>query len=499
MNANDGSVIVATGTAPGRGERILVRCSGDGLLAHADDLLSGRGLDAARRGERGCFTGALSIPVSYLTGDDGDPGTGDPASSLPCIVAVLPGPGTFTGEDVLELEIPGNPALAAIVNRALIAHFDRRTGHARAAGPGEFSARAFLTGRLTIRDATGIAASIAAARDEELDAADRQRRGPVAAELRAIGDRLADAIARTEAGIDFSDEEDVVGCSVGELRSLLAEIRRGLDHTEQWLRSSRPAVRDEPLVALVGPPNAGKSTLFNALTGGDRVVVSEIAGTTRDAIEASVALSAGDERRMIRLIDTAGLGSSADPHQEAAEARTRASVEAADLVVWCVPNDLAADLGPSPAPMDRLLELRTKADLPRSPAASAAFLNAEHQRLDRLDITLSREGRPGDDEQGVEALVRRILGRLDADGVNGEPASTEAWRRLQATAVTDGASSVDRVDAILEGRPDEDGPPMPELVVAELLTALESIRRLDGDVDPEEVLDLVFGRFCIGK
>ncbi|MCP4939887.1 MAG: hypothetical protein GY921_11920, partial [Phycisphaeraceae bacterium] len=365
-----------------------------------------------------------------------------------------------------------------MVNRVLIAHFDHRTGHARAAGPGEFSARAFLTGRLTIRDATGIAASIAAARDEELDAADRQRRGPVAAELRAIGDRLADAIARTEAGIDFSDEEDVVGCSVGELRSLLAEIRRGLDHTEQWLRSSRPAVRDEPLVALVGPPNAGKSTLFNALTGGDRVVVSEIAGTTRDAIEASVALSAGDERRMIRLIDTAGLGSSADPHQEAAEARTRASVEAADLVVWCVPNDLAADLGPSPASMDRLLELRTKADLPRSPAASAAFLNAEHQRLDRLDITLSREGRPDDDEQGVESLVRRILGRLDADGVNGEPASTEAWRRLQATAVTDGASSVDRVDAILEGRPDEDGPPMPELVVAELLTALESIRRL---------------------
>ncbi|MCP4792154.1 MAG: hypothetical protein GY882_02290 [Actinomycetia bacterium] len=99
----------------------------------------------------------------------------------------------------------------------------------------------------------------------------------------------------------------------------------------------------------------------------------------------------------------------------------------------------------------------------------------------------------------MESLVRRILGRLDADGVNGEPASAEAWRRLQATAVTDGASSVDRVDAILEGHPDEDGPPMPELVVAELLTALESIRRLDGDVDPEEVLDLVFGRFCIGK
>ena len=499
MNANDGSVIVATGTAPGRGDRILVRCSGDGVLAHVDDLLSGRGLDAARRGERGCFTGTLSIPVSYLTGVDGDSTPGHPAPSLPCIVAVLPGPGTFTGEDVLELEIPGNPALAAIVNRVLIAHFDRRTGHARAAGPGEFSARAFLTGRLTIRDATGIAASIAAARDEELDAADRQRRGPVAAELRAIGDRLAGAIARTEAGIDFSDEEDVVGCSVGELRSLLAEIRRGLDHTEQWLRSSRPAVRDEPLVALAGPPNAGKSTLFNALTGGDRVVVSEIAGTTRDAIEASVALSAGDERRMIRLIDTAGLGPSADPHQEAAEARTRASVETADLVVWCVPNDLAADLGSPPASMDRLLELRTKADLPRSTAASRAFQNAEHQRLDRLDITLSREGRPGDDAQGVTALVRRILGRLDADGVNGEPASTEAWRRLQATAVTDGASSVDRVDAILEGLPDEDGPPMPELVVAELLTALESIRRLDGDVDPEEVLDLVFGRFCIGK
>ena len=163
MNANDGSVIVATGTAPGRGGRILVRCSGEGLLAHADDLLSGRGLDAARRRERGCFVDTLSIPSPALTSLDADPDALHGAGSLPCIVAVLPGPTTFTGEDVLEVEIPGNPALGTIVNRVLIAHFDRRTGHARAAGPGEFSARAFLAGRLSIQDATGIAASIAAA------------------------------------------------------------------------------------------------------------------------------------------------------------------------------------------------------------------------------------------------------------------------------------------------------------------------------------------------
>ena len=499
MNASDGSVIVATGTAPGRGGRILVRCSGDGLLTHADGLLSGRGLDAARRHTRGCFVDALSIPTSCLTGLDGDSSHAQVTASLPCIVAVLPGPGTFTGEDVLELEIPGDPALAAIVNRVLIAHFDHRTGHARAAGPGEFSARAFLAGRLTIQDATGIAASIAAARDEELDAADRQRREPVAAELRAIGDRLADAIARTEAGIDFSDEEDVVGCSNGELRDLLAEIRAGLQQTGQSIRASRPAARDEPVVALVGPPNAGKSTLFNRLVGHDRVVVSEIAGTTRDAIEAPVELSTGDgprTTRRIRLIDTAGLGPSRDPLQAPADARARATIDTADLVIWCVPNDLAEAVERASAPMGRMLEVHTKADLPRSAAASKACSDLEN---DRLEIALPEAGRAKGAEQGLDALLLRIWERLDQTGAGGEPAATGAWRELQARAVTAGASAVDRVEAMLLGRRAEDGPPMPEVVVAELLATLEAIRRLDGDVNPDEVLDLVFGRFCIGK
>jgi tRNA modification GTPase len=501
VNANDGSVIVATGTAPGRGGRILVRCSGEGLLAYADDLLSGRGLDAARRRERGCFVDTLSIPSPALTRLDADPDALHGAGSLPCIVAVLPGPTTFTGEDVLEVEIPGNPALGTIVNRVLIAHFDRRTGHARAAGPGEFSARAFLAGRLSIQDATGIAASIAAARDEDLDAADRQRRGPVAAEVRAIGDRLADAIARTEAGIDFSDEEDVVGCSTGELRNLLDEIRHGLDLTGQRIRAIRPAARDAPVVALVGPANAGKSTLFNRLVGHERVVVSEIAGTTRDAIEASVDLSIGDERRRIRLIDTAGFGRSQDSLRASADARTRATLEAADLVICCVPNDLAEGHERDrwerlPTSIGGVLHVRTKGDLPRSKAADAACLNPEEEWL---EIALPSQGRSTGAEQGVESLVRRIVIQLDADGVGGESAATEAWRELQAAAVMQGASAVERVAAMIQGSRDADGPPMPEVVVAELLATLEAIRRLDGDVDPDEVLDLVFGRFCIGK
>lgn len=493
MNANDGSVIVATGTAPGRGDRILVRCSGDGLNDHLDGLLARAGLDARAGRTRGCHVDALVIPAAHL-------GTTHDVS-LPCLAAILPGPATFTGEDVLELEIPGNPALAEIVNRILIAHFDRRTGHARPAGPGEFSARAFLAGRLSVQEATGIAASIAAARDEDLAAADRQRRGPVAAELRTIGDRLADAIARTEAGIDFSDEDDVVGCSTGELRDLLAEITMSLHRAEEWIRGSRPAARDEPVVALAGPPNAGKSTLFNELIGHDRVVVSKIAGTTRDAIEASVELSIGDEHRLIRLIDTAGLGPSKDPLAAPADARTRATVETADLVIWCIPNDLAdgggpdrsAILGPS---VGRVLEVRTKADLPRSRQATAACPSSAHECL---EIALPDARASRCDEQGLESLVRRIWETLEADGANGEPAATGAWRELQAAAVTDGAAAVDRAEAMLRGVPDDDGPPMPEVVVAELLTTLEAIRRLDGDVDPEEILDLVFGRFCIGK
>lgn len=493
MNPTDGAVIVATGTPPGRGSRALIRCSGMGILSHLDGLLLGEAANAGRSGTRGIFPGRLRIPEwpEDTTWSNGPSAQGE--LFVPCLAAIFPGPSTFTGEDVLEVEVPGHPALVQVINDTLINHFEQMAAGARSAGPGEFSARAFLSGRLSPGQASGIADLIAADRDEDLEAADRLREGPDGQALSENGSRLAETIARIEAGIDFTDEEDVVSCSAGELRTMIASTRRGLESIARWTALAGPAQRDRPVVVLAGPPNAGKSTLFNAMVGHERVVVSPVPGTTRDLVHADLDIEHRGTRRQIRLVDTAGLGESEDPLQDLASARSRAAMEEADLVLWCFPGSAGMDAPPlhrldSDAATDRYLDIRTKTDLePRTSTSEPAS--------DVACISLP----PGQTATGLSDLIDQLSRKLDELEAGGDRLASRGWRQLQTASVAGALASLDAVGVLLEGTANESGTPSPEIIAAELRTALDAIRRLEGDIDPEEVLDLVFGRFCIGK
>jgi tRNA modification GTPase len=204
---------------------------------------------------------------------------------VPAWIYAFTNPRSYSGEDLIEFHIPGNPLLAKILLSQLLA------AGARAAEPGEFTARAYFNGRLDLAAAEGVASTIAASNEQELSAARRLFSGELTRRLAPIADSVAQTLALLEVGIDFSDEE-VTFITGDEVAGRIADADRQL--RQLLIESARfERLAHEPTVVLVGRPNAGKSTLINALAGRDRAVVSAIAGTTRDVLSAEVSLARG--------------------------------------------------------------------------------------------------------------------------------------------------------------------------------------------------------------
>ena len=376
--------------------------------------------------------------------------------SVPAWVYCFRSPHSYTGEDSAEFHIPGNPVLVRMLLDALFGM------GARAAEPGEFTARAYFNGRIDLAGAEGVAATIAAVNEQELSAARQLLAGELARRLSPVMDSIADTLALVEVGIDFSGE-DVTFLSSGETARRIHEadvaLERLIGESARFERLSH-----EPRVVLVGRPNAGKSTLLNALTGGERAVVSEVAGTTRDAISAEVALRRG----MVRVTDVAGLDESETSDEIERQMRQRAlrEAEAADVLVLV--EDASISMPRPTLPQAPDLVVRTKRDLVgRAPEAGEILVSA------RTGVGMN---------ELREVLDERCFG--------------------QSLGGASLALNIRHLRAIEEARlalAQAVGCDSPELVAMDLRESLDALGSILGKLTPDDVLGRIFSGFCIGK
>ena len=374
------------------------------------------------------------------------------------LVLYFPGPASYTGEDVVELQIHGNPLLAT----RLLAHLAHLG--IRLAEPGEFTRRALLNGKQGLLEAEALRDLVAAQTDAQIRLA--QARAAAQPEWITLARQtLAPWVARAEAAVDYGEDEDII-LNTKDLFSALEPLL-GRFHVEQRRARAARRLRDGITLALVGRPNAGKSTLFNALAGEDRAIITETPGTTRDVLEVRC-----EWRGLpLRLFDTAGLRVTEDPVERLGVARVAPLLETVDVVLHLVPAGEAASpvAGTILAPFQgKVLEVHTFSDLAEAEGVAIA---APRGDLDALEV----------------ALKERLLGGLGPEACLGALATER-----QVALLDDLVEQLELLRALGEGCP-------PELPASLLQGAWGLLARLTGEDRAESTLDALFGGFCLGK
>ncbi len=380
-----------------------------------------------------------------------------------------PAPGSYTGEETAELQCHGSPTVLTLALEALFAQ------GAKQAGPGEFTRRAFLNGRLDLAQAEGVMDLI----DAETPAAARMAAGQLAGALsQRVGrvyDGLVDVMAHFHAVLDYPDEfmdplttetiTDALTAARGELQALLATYDRG-----------RVITRGVPC-AIVGRPNAGKSSLLNALVGFERAIVTDIAGTTRDTVEERCVLGGV----LLRLIDTAGLRETGDAVEKLGVDRSRAAMEAAGLIFVVIDGTEPAT-GEDEALVAQALSLaptvvlRSKADLPGGEGAPVG--GAETMTVSAVT------------GEGLKELGEKISALFSAPA---EEAGEMLTNARQAEAAGRALQSVERAGEALSAGV------TPDALLTDVEQAMEALGELTGRHIREDVTDRIFERFCVGK
>ncbi len=435
--------IFAPATPRGRGGVAVIRISG--LRAGAAlELLSGRAPGPARLAELRELKDLQSKEIL------------DQA-----LVLFFQAPHSFTGEDVVELHLHGGLAVVESVVGAL-----GKVEGVRFAEAGEFSRRAVENGKFDLSAAEGIADLIEAETSAQQAQALRQMRGAFGAQCDAWRDRLVHALAYVEADIDFADEdlpEDLSASVLPGLTAIHEEMKGFLaDHRGEQ-------IRDGIFVAVVGPPNAGKSSLVNALARRDAVIVSEEAGTTRDVVEVRLRMAG----LPVTVCDTAGLRDSANAVEQEGIRRARKTAEEADLRIWM---QSAQEASP---------DLFATADVHDLKVVNKTDLAGEQLKAPDVYQVSIETG------EGLSAFEAALDDRVEAlFGVGEAPVITRARHRNElesCVAALDGAISLLRVGGETA------------LIAEELRHAVRAVGRITGRVDVEELLDVVFRDFCIGK
>ncbi|AKC86722.1 tRNA uridine-5-carboxymethylaminomethyl(34) synthesis GTPase MnmE [Pseudoxanthomonas suwonensis] len=440
--------IAAIATAPGAGGVGIVRLSGPRALEIARVLAGREALP--RRALRAVFADAAGEPI-----DDG-------------IVLAFPGPHSFTGEDVAELQAHGSPVLLRrLVERCC------ELG-ARPARPGEFSERAFLNGKLDLVQAEAIADLIAAADLRAARAARRSLEGVFSRRIESVAATLLRLRIHVEAAIDFVDEP-IETLGIGQVRADLArlgdDLRILLAEAERGRR-----LRDGLHAVLLGPPNAGKSSLLNALAGDARAIVADIAGTTRDVLRETVRIDGLE----LELSDTAGLREGGDAIEREGMRRAHAELQRADVALLVLdardPQAGRAALEQASAGVPARLWILNKADLADAAARPAA---ADEVRVSALT---------GAGLDALHAVLRNLASGGAPEAAEGEfSARTRQVEGLRAT-----------LDHAMAAAAELSAERM-ELAAEELRLAHQALGRITGQTSADELLGHIFSSFCIGK
>jgi len=450
--------IAAIATAPGRGGVGIVRISGKGLGPLVQALL-GRTLRPRE---------ATYLPFNDAQGQPIDQG----------LALHFPAPHSYTGEDVLELQAHGGPVvLQLLLARCLEAAAQGVLPGLRLAQPGEFTERAFLNDKIDLAQAEAIADLIDASTETAARSASRSLTGAFSAEIHGLRDALIHLRMLVEATLDFPEEEiDFLqkADAWGQLSALQQQLARVMQRTRQGA-----LLREGIKVVIAGQPNAGKSSLLNALAGAELAIVTPIAGTTRDKVQQTIQI----EGVPLHIIDTAGLRDSSDEVEQIGIARAWDAIAAADAVLFL--HDLTRTEAPEYAEADASIAARLPPHIPvihvgnkldRAPEAAAP---ADGVRLS------ARTG------EGLDGL-RRVL--LDVAGWQSAPEGVYTARARHVQALQ-------AVDAHLQeaaGQLQACGPAL-DLLAEELRLAQNALNEITGEFSSDDLLGVIFSSFCIGK
>ncbi len=440
---------------------IFAPATGSGPAGVAIIRLSGAQAGAAL----GALAGSVPPPRVAARARFRDPASGDALDDG--LALWFPAPRSMTGEDVAELHIHGGRASVEAVCGALA----RQPG-LRLAGPGEFTRRAFDNGKLDLTAVEGLADLIAAETEAQRRQALRQLDGELGRLYEGWRARLLEALARIEAEIDFPEEDLPGGLSVAA-RGALEEIAGAIDaHLADGRRGER--LRDGVRIAIVGPPNAGKSSLLNALARREAAIVSELPGTTRDVIEVHLDLGGYP----VVVADTAGLRAAAEGVEAEGVRRALARAEAADLRIVV----LDAFAGPPPADALALIDQGAIVALNKIDLVKGQ---------DLPDLVGGIEPTPVSVKTGenLGRLLEVIEGRIAAEAAAGASGGPPLTRQRHRAALGDCRAALARALGVAEV----------ELVAEDVRLAARALGRVTGRIDVEDVLDAIFGEFCIGK
>ena len=461
--------IVAIATAPGRGAVGIVRVSGRGLLPLAR-ALTGRTL-APRHATYGAFLEADGSPIDHG------------------LALYFPSPQSYTGEDVLELQAHGGPVvLQLLLARCLqaAAEVDAATGapllpHLRLARPGEFTERAFLNDKLDLAQAEAVMDLIDASTEQAARSASRSLAGAFSREIGQLTDALIQLRMLIEATLDFPEEEiDVL--SAYDVRGQLLNLQRSLAGVQARARQGA-LLREGIQVVIAGQPNAGKSSLLNALAGAELAIVTPIAGTTRDVVRQTIQI----EGVPLHVLDTAGLREAGDAVEQIGIERAWQHIENADAVLWL--HDLTRQ-----GDVDYAAGEQHIADgLAARAAAGVPLLHLWNKHDAAPDAVLPEGGialsaRTG---EGLDALRQRLLQLVGWQGGAGEGLFIARERHLQALARA--------AEHLALAAPHLGGSPMLDLLAEELRLAQHALCEITGQFSADDLLGVIFSRFCIGK